>query len=240
MRYAGQFADLAPLAAEGAGVLLTLFESEDETFDTRGRAATALGDIGGSAQIPALEQLADDYLAEAWVEREAIFLLAKFGDRTRVDRRLSELTKIADQAASAATIPAILTAHGELAEVHYRIAEYDAAIHHYNQKQALLEEMLDRVRQELRAPIQAEIDLLQYNRACSLSLGARIPEAFAALDRSMESREITLEMVQTDGDLRAVRADARYAAWLKGWQGRAGKPKSSPPEASAPESDAPR
>ena len=246
VRYGGQFSYLSPLGAEGAKVLLSLFANEDESIDTRGRAATALGDTGGKAQIPELEALADDYLSEAWVEREAIFLLARFGERKRVERRLKEFRKIAEQSAdSQATIPAILTAHGELAEVHYRIGEFEAAIRHYVQKQALLLEMQDRVRPELRGAIQAEIDLLQYNLACSLALAGRILEAFRALDRSMESREVTLEMVRTDGDLRAVRSDPGFSVWIAGWEGRhaqekAGEEAESPDSGQSPEESEPK
>ena len=220
VRYQGQFAHLRPRGDRGAEILLDMFGNEDETNDTRNRAATALGDLGGPAQVEALEKIADDFLAEAWVEREAVFLLARFGNRTRVEKRLAALQKIADQPPLEATIPSILAAHGDLAEVHYRITDYKKAIHHYNKKQALLEEMRDRVREELKEPFQAEINLLQYNLACSLALDGRVGEAYGALDRSMASREITIDMVQTDGDLRAVRADARFAQWLKDWQER--------------------
>ena len=232
VRYQGQFAHLRPLGEVGAGILLRLFGSEDETNDTRNRAATALGDLGGPNQVTDLEEIADDFLVEAWVEREAVFLLARFGNRVRVEKRLAALQKIADQPALEATIPAILSAHGDLAEVHYRVADFKKAIHHYNQKQALLEEMRERVRAELKEPIQAEIDLLQYNLACSLALDGRVGEAFGALDRSMASREITLDMVQTDGDLRAVRQDSRYATWLQGWKARIEAEKKESPEAS--------
>jgi len=220
VRYRGQFAALRDLGPEGALVMLRLFSDEDQLRGIRARAATGLGDLGGTEQIPALQKIAEDYLSEAWVEREAVFLLARFGDRARVDDRLARLNQIAGQTPSSATIPEILTAHGELAEVHYRISEYDRAVSHYLQKQALLEEMSERVRPELRSALRDEIDLLQYNLACSLSLAGRIPEAFAALDRSMESRAITLDMVRTDGDLRAVRSDPKFEMWWKDWANR--------------------
>ena len=222
VRYRGQFAALSDLGPEGAIFMLRLFSDEDQLRGIRGRAATGLGDLGGPEQIPALQKIAEDYLAEAWVEREATFLLARFGDRARIERRLESLNQIAAQTPSSATIPEILTAHGELAEVHYRISEYNRAVSHYLQKQALLEEMSAWVRPELRSALRDEIDLLQYNLACSLSLAGRIPEAFAALDRSMESRAITLDMVQTDGDLRAVRADPNFLVWWEDWANRKG------------------
>ena len=52
---------------------------------------------------------------------QAIFLLARFGDRERVDRRLNRLRELAAQNQSSASLPSILTAHGELARVLYRI-----------------------------------------------------------------------------------------------------------------------
>jgi len=220
VRYRGQFASLAPLGPEGAEVLLEIFSDEDALLDERNRAATALGDIGGPAQATALRRLADDFLVEEWVEREARFLLARFGDRSLVDPLLAELRQIAARELTAATLPAILTAHGELAEIHYRIDEYDLAVEHYRKKQALLVELLGRVRPELREALEEEIELLQYNLACSLALAGKIDEAFAALDRSMASRGVTLDMLRTDGDLRAVRADPRYEAKLAEWTRR--------------------
>ena len=217
VRYHGQFAALAPLGEEGADLLLEIFASEDETISTRRTAGTALGDIGGPAQVPALEKIADDFLTELWVQEETIFLLARFGERTRIDKKIDELEEVVSNLPTAATLPAILNAHGELARMRYRTGDFDAAVRHYRAKERLLSELRDTVREELRAPIQAEIILLQYNLACSLSLSGDLDAAFAALDRSMESRDITLDMVRTDGDLRALRADSRYAAWLAGW-----------------------
>lgn len=237
VRFRGQFAALRDLGPEGAEEVLELFADEDTVFDVRTRAATALGDIGGPEQVEALKGLADDVLAEAWVEREAIFLLARFGDRTRVEERLNALRRIAEQELTAASLPTILTAHGELAEIHYRIDEFDRAITHYLKKQALLEEMRTRVRPELAAPLQEEIDLLQYNLACSLALGGRLDDAFSALDRSMASRDVTLDMVRTDGDLRAVRADPRYAEWLAGWEAR--RDEGDGPSEPSPDGDEP-
>lgn len=220
VRYRGQFASLAALGPEGAEALLEIFADEDAPLDERNRASTALGDVGGPAQAPALRRLADDFLAEEWVEREAKFLLARFGDSSAVDELLAEQRAIAAKELSAATLPSILTAHGALAEIHYRIEQYDRAVEHYLKKQTLLAELHGRVRPELREAIQEEIDLLQYNLACSLALAGEVDEAFGALDRSMASRAITLDMVRTDGDLRAVRADPRYEEWLAEWTRR--------------------
>ncbi len=229
VRYRGQFVAFGDLGPEGADVLLDVFADEDHVLAVRDRAATALGDVGGPAQVDALREIADDFLAEAPIEREAVFLLARFGDRDRVDRLIARLAKIADQPRTTATLPTILTAHGDLGEVHYRIDEFDVAISHYREKQALLEEMQQRVRPELREPLQEEINLLQYNLACSLALAGRIEEAYAALDLSMASRRVTLDMVRTDGDLRAVRGNERYAAWLAAWeQKRPGPPVDEP------------
>jgi len=215
VRYRGQFSSLAPLGADGATILLDLFASEDELLRVRRQAATALGDLGGEAELPALRRLADDFLTELWVQEEASYLLARFGDRTWVDRSIAEWRAIIAEVPTAATLPAILTAHGDLGHLRYRLGEYASAVEHYRAKERLLQQLKETVREELRSSIQAEIDLLQYNLACSLALGGELDAAFAALERSVASRDITLDMIRVDGDLRSLRADPRYEEWFR-------------------------
>ncbi|MFQ5653369.1 MAG: hypothetical protein ACE5GW_01390 [Planctomycetota bacterium] len=216
LRYHGQFAHLAPLGREGEEVLLEIFLDEDAPFERRNRVATALGDIGTARLLPRLKAVAEDFLTEVWLEREAGFLMARLGDRSLVDLWLSRNRKIAGQPPSTSNLPEILGAHTELAEIYYRIGDYEGALRHYRRKKVLLEDLRERVRPELKEAVNDEIALLHYNLACSLSLAGRIDEALAALDRSLGHREVTIGMVEADGDLRAVRKDPRYKAWIAG------------------------
>ena len=221
LRYHGQFKSLAVLGDDGGFALLRVFTDEDSPIPIRNRAAGALGDVGGKAHIPELRRVAEDFLTEAWVEREAGYVMARLGDRSLVDRWIETNLRITREPATTANVPAQIGAHTELAEIHYRTGDYASAVTDYRKKLVLLEELRDRVDPALRVPVDDEVTLLHYNLACSLCLSGRIDESFAALETSLAHADITLQMVQADGDLRALRATPRYVMWLERMKARA-------------------
>ncbi|MEM7168243.1 MAG: hypothetical protein AAF581_22540 [Planctomycetota bacterium] len=238
--YYGQFSHLEPLGDEGGFALLAILRDEDAQRALRVRAAMAVGDITTALTDDTrgqlrkqLQTLIDDFLTEEWCALEAGYLLARLGDRSFVDERIATYAKIAAQTPTLATVPEIVGAQTELAEVHYRIADYGNAVKHYRQKRVVLLDLRERVAVELRPGIDEEVALLDYNLACSLSLGSRFDEAFESLVVALQHESITLEMIQADGDLRGLRATTEFASWFAAQGTSAERPKgaeSTPPQ----------
>ena len=247
--YRGQFRHLAPLGAEGVSGLLTVFRDEDRPPALRVRAAMALGDltpspppvVPGEAEgepttqsdldasqeelrenvLSALREVVQDFLSEPWFEQEAGYLMARLGDRTYVEPLIERWTDVAGQNPTSTNFVLLLTAHQELSEVHYRIGDYPNAVRHYQLRAALLEDLLTRVKGEQRRAIAAELALLRYNLSCSLSLSGRYEEAFSTLETALLHDDVTIGMIDLDGDLRGLRADRRFDEWRGRMQERA-------------------
>lgn len=230
--YYGQFEELRPLGDEGGFALLNVVRDEDAQRVIRVRAALAVGDVtpalsdGTQAQLrKQLQALIDDFLTEEWCALEAGYLLARLGDRSFVDGRIAEYSKVAGQEPTLARVPEIIGAQTELAEVHYRIADYANAVKHYRQKRVILLDLKERVTTELQPGIDEEVALLDYNLACSLSLAGRFDEAFESLESALKHDSATLAMVQADGDLRRLRETPNFAAWFAEQTARRGAKK---------------
>lgn len=229
--YYGQFEHLAALGEEAGAVFVRILRDEDLDRELRVRAGIALGDIRTVLSDAVrhrvqgeLRAIAKDFLTEVWCVTEAKFLLARLGDRSLVEEPIARNQKIATQTPTAGNLPEIVGAHTELAEIFYRIQEYPAAIKHYQQKRVILVDLSARVREELRVGIAQETALLDYNLACSLSLAGRIDDCFSTLEQALIHETVTLGMVAADGDLRALRADPRFAAWFKRLEEKATPP----------------
>lgn len=220
--YYGQFDRLTVLGEEAGLAFRKILADEDAPREVRTRASIALGDIRSVFSAAVLERvqgelrsLARDFLTEPWCAIEASYLLARLGDRSLVQGQIEANQEIAAQTPTPANLPEIVGAHTDLAEVFYRIQDYAAAIKHYQQKRVILVDLVGLAREELKPGIAQEIALLDYNLACSMSLAGRLDACFETLASSLQHPSITLDMVQKDGDLRALRADARYNAWLE-------------------------
>lgn len=213
VRYLGQFAHLKVLVPQAGPILLALLADEDLPINHRQRAVGALADVGSAALLPALEAIAADILVEPWVEREVGILMARLGDRTRVDRWLAVEERIAGQTPTSATLPAIIAAEETIGELRYRTADLKGAIRSYRRRMALLADLSRRVQPILAKAITQEIDRLQYNMACAHSLAGELDEAFLALERALAAPDIDWPMVNVDGDLRALRSDPRFDAF---------------------------
>ena len=213
--YHGQFAALKPLGARGARELLAVLRQEDDLPEKRRRASIAIGDIGDRTLLPELQKIMDDFLTEEWVIDATGYLMARLGDRRYVDERIEAANEGTQLPATPRYLPTLIAAHTELAQLNYRTGEYEKAIEHYRTKLRLLKELEIHIRPELKSGVEAEIALLHYNLACSLSLAGQVEESFRALHTAMPHADVTIDMVQADGDLRALRADPRYQQWLR-------------------------
>ena len=233
--YRGQFQTCEVLGTEGVAAFLAVFRDEDQTQVARTRAAIALGDIApgaGASDVlaPALLEIIEDFLSEPWFEQEAGYLLVRLGDRSYVDPLIARWEEVARQPPTRTRLAELLDAHTKLAEVHYRVGAYPEAIGHYLKKAAILEDVLERVRDEVRAGLEAELALLYYNLACSQSLAGRVDAARTSLERALTHDEVDLDMVAADGDLRGLRAMPGHEAWVETMRARlqAGPPLEEP------------
>lgn len=221
LRFHGQYAHLAVTGDAGVDALMAIFLDDDVAVQRRRSAGYALGDIGNDRLVPQLGKVADDFLTEEWLEREAVYLLARFGDRTRVERWIAVHTEITEQELNSRTLTAMLGAHSELAEVFYRIRDYATAVRHHEKKLVLLRDLRERVVPELATALDEEIGLVRYNLACSLCLSGRIDDSFRRLEEGLEEGHVSLAMIDRDGDLARIRADERFKTWRKRWEARA-------------------
>lgn len=218
--YHGQFQHLGPLAPEAAGTLIALLQDEDRRRALRARAAMALGDLGPrlaaehrQSLAQALRELARDFLTEPWCAAEASYVCARLGDRSLVDKLIEARLATVEQPLTSASLPEILGAHTELSEVYYRIGAYADAVRHYQQRRVILQELRERLRPEFQPGVDEELALLDYNLACSLTLAGRLEDAMSSLEQALGHGTVTRLMVETDGDLRALRAHPDFPTW---------------------------
>lgn len=219
--YYGQFSHLVVLGEHAGMPLLRIFRSEDNARELRVRAGIAMGDLRGQFSEQTilrmrgeLRNIIHDFLTEVWCVTEAGYVLARLGDRSHVEKRMRADLEVIAQPPTAGNLTDLIASHTQLAEIHYRTEDYPQAVKHYRQKRAILGDLRALVRPELRGGIDQEIALLDYNMACSLSLAGRIDECFATLEGALDGDLVSTEMIQADGDLRALRAHANYASWL--------------------------
>ncbi|MFN0057548.1 MAG: TPR end-of-group domain-containing protein [Planctomycetota bacterium] len=231
IRYLGQFKDLADLAPYVRDALLRILQDENFAIDLRLRSAQALGDVSDASILPVLRGLLDDFLIEEWLEQELGFLLARFGDRSFVEKEITAAQALlAREHSEGAAIPSLLEAHARLAEIYYRTAEYPLATRHYEQRIVLLEDLVAIVTTQVRQALQEEIAVLYYNLACAHALTGRLDDAYKALETALEKRGVSMQMLENDGDLLALRQDDRYSAWFANQRTKLKQPQSKPPE----------
>ncbi|MFQ5504040.1 MAG: tetratricopeptide repeat protein, partial [Planctomycetota bacterium] len=143
-----------------------------------------------------LAEIADDEFEDVRVQQMATFALAFYGDRTRVEKSLESLKKLAEQGSEAQK----LGAWGGLATLHYQIRDYKKAVISY---QKLIE----------LGPSEEQLPTHLYNLACSQSLSGDIDGAFGSLDRALGeagSSRLSDTLLRTDHDIQALRKDERF------------------------------
>ncbi len=216
VRYRGQYRALIPLGLPGAKRLLQRLLDESQPFDRRQSCANALMDVATANLVPEIEiRLSKDLLVEVWVERELVLLLAKLGQRMRIDRWLHELELQASQAPNTATLPSILEALTQLGDLRFRSGLIEEARLTHQQRIDLLGDIAGRVRVELRPGLIDEQLAIHYNLACCFSLLGETQKAMSALEKSLGASSIRLEMALVDGDLKPLRQLPDWNDWVK-------------------------
>jgi len=214
VRYRGQYAALVPLGSAAGQFLLSMLLDEDRPLATRRRAANALHDVATSDLLEPLRQAMGDLLLEPWVETEVGLLLARLGDRQTLDRWIRQLRRVTDRIPTTVTLAEILEGLGRLGDLQFRSIDLGAATATHRRRIALMKDLIPRVPERLQKPLNDEMQAIHYNLACCLALTDKIDAAFEATEQSLRSPTIRITMVQVDGDLRALREDARWSDWL--------------------------
>lgn len=214
VRYRGQYAALVPLGSPAGLFLLSMLLDEDRPLATRRRASNALHDVATSELLDPLRQAMGDLLLEPWVETEVGLLLAILGDRQTLDRWIRQLRRITDRIPTTVTLAEILEGLDRLGNLQFRSEALGAATATHRRRIALMTDLIPRVPERLQKPLTDEMQAIHYNLACCLALTGKIDEAFEATEQSLRSSTIRITMVQVDGDLRALREDARWSDWL--------------------------
>ncbi len=214
VRYRGQYVALVPLGSAAGQFLLSMLLDEDRPLATRRRAANALHDVATSDLLEPLRQAMRDLLLEPWVETEVGLLLARLGDRQTLDRWIRQLRRVTDRIPTTVTLAEILEGLGRLGDLQFRSTDLGAATATHRRRIALMKDLIPRVPERLQKPLNDEMQAIHYNLACCLALTGKIDAAFEATEQSLQSSTIRITMVQVDGDLKALREDARWSDWL--------------------------
>ncbi len=214
VRYRGQYAELIPLGTEVEPILLQILTNEDVPIAQRRRSANALQDVATEILIPDLESVIGDLLLEPWVETEIGLILARLGQRKYLDRWLRQVRTVTELPPTTVNLAEILEALTRLGDLQFRSDDLIGAGATHRRRIALLQDLIPRVHATLQQPLTDEMWAIHYNLACCLALSEDIPGAFKALEKSLRSTTIRLSMAQVDGDLKRMRQDPQWNAWV--------------------------
>jgi hypothetical protein len=226
--FAGQHDRLAPCRDAVLPTLLRwAVEAPDSLLDSeellRQAVVAALRDLLGKeapdAVRDALRAIAKDSFESQGMRLCAMFALAQFGDRARLDPLIAQLKK-----ATHAEKPALRAdALRQLADVYYNLREFAASSATYDELLAMEESgAIDLDATFGSAPS------FYYNAACSASLGGDLDVAFhrlgQALARGAESGDqLANTMLRQDGDIARLREDPRFAELMTKYYGDPGE-----------------
>lgn len=233
LTFAGQFLSLESEGPEVAEALFSILDDEASDARIRLAACRALADVldpkleharsGGllseaerSSFRERLRRVHRDVLLPQAIKEQVGFLLALLGDLQAVDaslRRLLRLSASADELERAQS-------HLELADLYYRIRQYDKAVKNYEKLTEFFEVLLSAQKrapgnEETTREIARQLALHYYNAACSSALGGDIDRAKLFLKRAVELDSLHLESIQKDGDLSNLRRDPGYPEFFE-------------------------
>ncbi|MGQ9591270.1 MAG: TPR end-of-group domain-containing protein [Planctomycetota bacterium] len=236
LTFAGQFLALEEEGPEVADALYALIA--DEATDARVRLAACraladvldpkleharpgglLGDAERDALRDRLRRLYHDILLAPFLREQVGLLLALLGDLQAVEaslRRLVRLSASTDEVERARS-------HLELADLYYRIRQYDKAVKSYERLIEFYEVLLSARRrmgggEEAVAEIERDLALHYYNAACSAALARDIEKAKSFLRRAVRLERTYLDSIEKDGDLANLRRDPGYRAFAEDLQ----------------------
>jgi tetratricopeptide (TPR) repeat protein len=207
--FAGQYSGLMPVQPEAVALLSTWITEPPRGVSAapafRIASIQALRDLvdePADALLDELRTVADDASADPRLCTTAVYALAQFGDRERVEALIANLEKQAELDDPREQFNAL----AQLSDTYYNLREHEAAVEAYDRLVALIETL----------PPQSTFPTIYYNRVCSLALLGRLDDAFAGLQDALAEgarvgRQLSRQLLETDRDIAALRADPRFA-----------------------------
>ena len=204
-RFAGQYRPLRHLGSDVGMLILDTVENPPQRVNEFMRATllgalrdteTALSDKTASR----ISDIATDDFEDEGVMRMAMYVLHTFKKPDLLAKYIKTLTADTQKKGRA------IDAWSQLAEVHWQVGRYGEAVKCYD---ALL---------ALEGELPAErVPTMYYNKACSLTLGGKIDDAFATLEIALQKGKATLsnQLLWVDGDIKKLREDERFVALMK-------------------------
>jgi tetratricopeptide (TPR) repeat protein len=229
LTYDQQYADLKDEGPEIVGALFALAEDAATDGPERLAALRAIADVAaprrgagqsaaageGAAILSRLRRLHHDVLLPAYLKEEVRFLLAIFGDHDAVRSEIARHEKLA----RSQDLGESHQSHRELAQLYYRMRDYEKAVKSYEKVIGNLERELERRVNRLDPEVvlawRKTLALEYYNAACSSSLAREIEKAKGFLRKAIAIDSSHFVNMEKDGDLANVRKDASYAAFRK-------------------------
>lgn len=192
-----------------------LADALDPTLTPPGREAP-LRIPDRDALLASLRRLYHDVLLAGLLREQSGILLAILGDTQAVD---SELRRLEKRAASDDLVESTQS-HLQLANLYYRIRQYDKAVRSYDRILAFYERFLElQVERgatgEALESWQRELALHYYNAACSSCLNQDLEKSRTLLRKAVKLDPSHAEHVDQDGDLLDLREDPGYAAFIR-------------------------
>ena len=215
--YAGQFDALSVLQPHAGKLFLTMIIEPPQWFPTQRRehVVRVLRDLFPTGPAPEqkakLLEIAKDVDFEPdRLRTELSYALAQWGDRTLVDKRIQALEKQIAAGAAPDAQPALvedrIKAQHELAEVYYQMRDYAKSAELYTG-------YLRGAEKHKLNPTPNDY----YNGACNLSLAGDVEGALAELERCFSAvagdpnqRDGFRRMMESDMELKNVRASSRF------------------------------
>jgi len=206
--YAGQYKALTRLGPDVHDLMCKMIDNPPSGVDDFQRQALvgALRDVTktlSKEQMKLLGEIADDDFEDPQVQQKASYVLAFYGDRTRLSKAIANFEKDAKSESDQERAQALIG----LASLYHDIRDYKKAVECYDQLFAKLPENLP----------QRNVATLRYNMCCSQALSGDLDGAFASLDKALTLGAETLadSLLARDHDINALRKDPRFKALLE-------------------------
>ncbi len=187
--FANRYQDIKDLGPGAADHLLAIFESSKDP-QLKHLSVEALGEVADASAVPKLRRLAGESKNQEYSLSLAVALY-RLGEPAEVDRMLERSRSRLEDETAPATKASIL---GGMGLIYSLIGKEDEALEQYQEATKL----------------DAGNSIAFYNLACSYSKLGRVDDAIGALEGALQAGYEDWEWMMVDGDLEAVRADARF------------------------------
>lgn len=153
--------------------------------------------------LPALHTIARDEEEPSEVRKEAVYILAGFGDRKPIEELVAIQKKNVDASDPRRQVSGLIG----LADIHYRLSEYKAAANLQLEAIAIYE----------KGSVVASrgMQTCYYNAACFLAMAGDSDPAFVHLKKALNTgKAFSRRALELDRDLRPLHPDPRFKKLL--------------------------